>query len=58
MSLNAHIEELRRKHKNLSEAIESAQRAPGRDDMQIVDLKKRKLRIKEEIERLSLQPVH
>jgi hypothetical protein len=53
MSLNAHVEQLRKKHETLSEAVEVAQRAPGSDDLAIADLKKQKLRIKEEIARLS-----
>ncbi|SFJ83646.1 YdcH family protein [Celeribacter neptunius] len=53
MSLTSHIEELKKKHKSLSEAVETAQRSPGIDDLRIADLKKQKLRIKEEIARLS-----
>lgn len=53
MSLTSHIEELKKKHKSLSEAVESAQRAPSVDGLRISNLKKQKLRIKEEIARLS-----
>jgi hypothetical protein len=53
MSLNSHLQELRKKHQNLSEAVEEAQRAPSTDQLTIADLKKQKLRIKEEINRLS-----
>lgn len=53
MSLNAHVEQLKKKHESLSLAVEAAQRAPGTDDLAIADLKKQKLRIKEEIVRLS-----
>ena len=53
MSLSSHIAELRRKHEALSEKVEVAQRSPGVDDLEIADLKKQKLRLKEEIERLS-----
>lgn len=53
MSLSSHIAELRRKHETLSEKVEVAQRSPGVDDLEIADLKKQKLRLKEEIERLS-----
>ena len=53
MSVNAHVEQLKRKHESLSEAVEAAQRSPGSDDLVIADLKKQKLRIKEEIVRLS-----
>ncbi|MGV6850360.1 MAG: YdcH family protein [Marinibacterium sp.] len=53
MSLSTHLSELQRKHKTLSEQVEAAQRAPGVDDLQIANLKKQKLRLKEEIQRLS-----
>ncbi len=53
MSLNSHLQELRKKHQHLSEAVEMAQRSPGVDDLVIADMKKQKLRIKEEIARLS-----
>lgn len=53
MSLTSHLQELKRKHQTLSEEVEAAQRAPGTDDLTISSLKKQKLRLKEEIERLS-----
>lgn len=53
MSLSSHLQELKRKHQTLSEAVEAAQRAPGASDFDIMDMKKQKLRLKEEIERLS-----
>jgi hypothetical protein len=53
MSLTSHLQELKRKHQTLSEEVEQAQRAPGTSDLAIASLKKQKLRLKEEIERLS-----
>ncbi|EPX84193.1 putative small protein [Rubellimicrobium thermophilum DSM 16684] len=53
MSLQAHLEELRRKHQALSEAVEAEQRRPGSNDLEIARLKKQKLQLKEEITRLS-----
>jgi hypothetical protein len=53
MSLGSHLKELRRKHQNLSDRVEEAQRSPGFDDLAIADLKKQKLILKEEIARLS-----
>lgn len=53
MSLSSHLHELKKKHQTLSDAVEAAQRAPGTDDLHIADMKKQKLRLKEEIERLS-----
>ncbi|MFT6168752.1 MAG: hypothetical protein ACJAR9_000865 [Celeribacter sp.] len=53
MTLSSHIHELKKKHQNLADAVESAQRSPSTDDLQVVALKKQKLRLKEEISRLS-----
>ncbi len=52
MSLSSHLEELRKKHQSLSEQVEVAQRSPSTDDLEITTLKKQKLKLKEEIERL------
>ena len=52
MTLSSHLQELRKKHQTLSEQVEEAQRRPAFDDYQITDLKKQKLRLKEQIERL------
>ena len=53
MSLSSHLEELRKKHATLKQKVETAQRSPGIDTFQVTELKKQKLRLKEEIRRLS-----
>lgn len=53
MSLSSHLKELRKKHETLSERVELAQQHPSADDLEITELKKRKLLLKEEIQRLS-----
>lgn len=53
MSVTSHIEELKKKHRTLSDEVEAAQRSPAIDDLEIVQLKKQKLHIKQEISRLS-----
>jgi hypothetical protein len=53
MSVSAHLEELKRKHEALSEQVEQEQRAPGSSDLDVAELKRQKLRLKEEITRLS-----
>jgi hypothetical protein len=53
MSINAHLTELKKKHQSLSTQVEEAQRTPSMDALHVSDLKKQKLRLKEEIERLS-----
>ncbi|WP_425100952.1 YdcH family protein [Tropicibacter sp. S64] len=57
MSLSSHLQELKRKHQSLSESVERAQAAPGIDDLRVAELKKQKLRLKEEITRIESQPV-
>ncbi|MEM8630445.1 MAG: DUF465 domain-containing protein [Pseudomonadota bacterium] len=56
MSLSSHLEELRRRHEILSEEVEQAQRNPATDGLEIAQKKKQKLRLKEEIQRLSTAP--
>ncbi|MHA6345019.1 YdcH family protein [Roseivivax sp. CAU 1761] len=58
MSLSSHLQELKKKHQTLSERVEAAQRAPGTDGLHIAELKKQKLRLKEEITRLSAPRMH
>jgi hypothetical protein len=53
MTVASHLQELRRKHDNLSTMVEQEQRSPGSDALRIAELKKQKLMLKEEITRLS-----
>jgi hypothetical protein len=53
MTIASHLVELRRKHEALSEMVETAQRNPASDALKIAELKKQKLRLKEEIARLA-----
>lgn len=53
MSMTSHLQELRRKHDHLSSVVEVEQRSPGASDLKIADLKRQKLRLKEEISRLG-----
>ncbi|MCH2166481.1 MAG: DUF465 domain-containing protein [Oceanicola sp.] len=53
MSISAHIQELRRKHASLSETVETEQRKPGADGLHLAELKKQKLKLKEEIQKLE-----
>jgi len=54
MSMSSHLHQLQKKHEALSRQVEDAQRQPSTSDMEIGELKKQKLRLKEEIERLRL----
>jgi len=53
MSLTSHLSELRKKHEVLSEQIEHEQRAPGSDGLHLSEMKRQKLHLKDEIERIS-----
>ena len=53
MSISSHVTALQRKHEHLSAVVEAAQRQPAADDLEIAALKKQKLRLKEEIVRLT-----
>lgn len=53
MSLNAHLQELKKKHANLSATVEVEQRSPAVDPLTLRTMKKEKLRLKEEIGRLD-----
>ena len=53
MNLAGHITELRRKHESLARMIEEEQRRPAVNDLQLTRLKREKLKLKEEIVRLS-----
>ena len=54
MSIEAHLAELERRHRALEAEINEAQAHPSVDDLQIVALKRRKLRVKDEIARLQM----
>jgi len=53
MSLANHLEELQRRHGDMERKIVDAMNHhPSVDDLEIVDLKRRKLALKDEIEKL------
>ncbi|MYZ48112.1 YdcH family protein [Propylenella binzhouense] len=58
MSLESHLAELERRHQSLKQAIAEAQAHPGADEVEIVTMKRRKLRLKDEIARLKSQSMH
>jgi hypothetical protein len=55
MSLQAHLSELNAKHQALETQIEEALLHPSVDDLRIAELKRKKLRIKDEITRLEAE---
>jgi hypothetical protein len=53
MSLANHLEELQRKHGDIERELDAAMAHPSVDDLEIVNLKRRKLALKDEIVKLT-----
>lgn len=51
MSAGLSLAELEKRHADLEKAIEDARLHPGADDLEVVSLKRKKLLLKDEIER-------
>ena len=54
MSIQAHLAELERKHRALEDEIAEAMTHPSTDGLVIAELKRRKLQVKDEIQRLRI----
>jgi hypothetical protein len=52
MSIQTHLAELELRHRSLESELAEAQQHPSTDDLAILELKRRKLHLKDEIERL------
>ena len=55
MAIESHLAELERRHQALEQEISEALTHPSTDDLQIVELKRRKLHVKDEIARLRCE---
>jgi hypothetical protein len=55
MTIQAHLAELERKHRALDEELAEAMNHPSTDDLKIAELKRRKLLVKDEIQRLRIE---
>ncbi|HZR85312.1 MAG TPA: DUF465 domain-containing protein [Bradyrhizobium sp.] len=55
MAIQAHLVELERKHKVLENELHEALLHLSTDDLEIAELKRRKLMVKDQIERLKQQ---
>jgi hypothetical protein len=58
MALSSHLAELSEKHRSLERRIEEEEARPGSDDLAIRRLKAEKLKLKDEIARLSSPTRH
>ena len=52
MAIELHLAELEKRHQALEQEINEALNHPSTDDLQLVELKRRKLHVKDEIARL------
>ena len=52
MSIQTHLAELELRHKALESELAEAQQHPSTDDLKILEIKRRKLHLKDEITRL------
>ena len=52
MSIQTHLAELELRHRTLESELAEAQQHPSTDDLAILQIKRRKLHLKDEIERL------
>ena len=52
MAIELHVAELEKRHQALEQQINEALTHPSADDLQIAELKRKKLQVKDEIERL------
>jgi len=55
MSIDSHLSELMRRHQAIEEAIMTEENHPASDDIRIHELKRKKLYLKDQIERLKHQ---
>jgi hypothetical protein len=55
MSMQSHLAHLEQTHATLEDQIQQAQKHPSIDDLELAELKRRKLSLKDEIARLRQQ---
>ncbi|AVO44994.1 YdcH family protein [Phreatobacter cathodiphilus] len=58
MSLQSHLAELEKRHEALDRQLSQVVARPSSPDAEITELKRRKLQLKDEIERLRANSLH
>ncbi|MCM2290882.1 DUF465 domain-containing protein [Allorhizobium sp. BGMRC 0089] len=53
MTIQAHLEQLAKKHGALEEKLHTARTSPSTDEREILEIKRMKLKLKDEMERLK-----
>lgn len=57
MSMDVHLSKLQERHATLEQQISKANKHPSIDSLELSEMKRRKLLLKEEIERLRTEPL-
>ncbi|WP_369314374.1 YdcH family protein [Hyphococcus lacteus] len=55
MAIKAHMDSLNQRHQELEAAISAEIKHPGSDDLRIVELKRKKLKIKDQLREFRTQ---
>lgn len=55
MSVSAHLDQLAQRHASLEKALDEEAHRPHPDEMRIAQIKREKLKLKDEMERLRTQ---
>ncbi len=58
MTIQAHLASLEQKHGALEDELQTVLLSPSADDREIADIKRRKLRLKDQMERLKSSTRH
>jgi len=58
MSLASHLAQLQRKHGDIERQLDEAMAHPSMDNLEIAELKRRKLALKDQIEKLQAPTRH
>jgi hypothetical protein len=53
MTMEAHLAELERRHRSMEEQIKTANMSPSTDSLEVAELKRKKLQLKDEIVKLK-----
>lgn len=55
MAIKAHMDSLNKRHQELEAAIATETKHPAHDELRIIELKRQKLKIKDQLEELRAQ---
>jgi len=58
MTATPHLDQVERKYQSLKDQISRARQHPGIDELELAELKRRKLQLKDELEKLRHDELH